>query len=93
MWRCCSRHTCNRAEPKDHIEMTIPNGWKLVPVKPTEEMIHAAALYRQESEGLQRPMLTSKLYAAMLDAAPRPCTQQDVEDAMANPPLSGRVEP
>jgi len=39
----------------------VPDGWKLVPVEPTEEMLSAA---------LKFPAQTRKQYAAMLAAAP-----------------------
>ncbi|WP_312630998.1 hypothetical protein [Pantoea piersonii] len=40
---------------------SVPDGWKLVPVEPTEEMLSAA---------LKFPAQTRKQYAAMLAAAP-----------------------
>lgn len=42
-----------------------PDGWKLVPVEPTEEMLSGA---------LKFPAQTRKQYAAMLAAAPKPST-------------------
>lgn len=46
---------------------TIPHGWRLVPVEPTEEMITAA---RDSHEG--EAYLPVSLYKAMLAAAPAP---------------------
>jgi len=47
-----------------------PDGWRLVPVKPTQEM-------RQQGQWKARewpkfPLRISEIYAAMVDAAPKP---------------------
>jgi len=49
-----------------------PPVWVLVPVEPTEEMLEAAAIYRQGCDMLDKPLKTSSLYAAMLGATPHP---------------------
>lgn len=50
----------------------IPEGWKLVPVEPTEKMLEAAFL-RIESEGIHTtPWLRGSIYRTMLSAAPKP---------------------
>ena len=58
--------------------MTVPEGWKLVPVEPTQAMVEAAfdALPNSQLEGRIRTH-----YRAMLDAAPTPTppVQQDGE--------------
>ena len=48
--------------------MNIPNGWKLVPVEPTEEMLWVAARHYESNEytGVR------STYKAMLAAAPQP---------------------
>lgn len=54
--------------------MNIHEGWKLVPVEPTTEMVEAAF------DALQLSLLDGKIrthYRAMLDAAPTPPAQQD----------------
>jgi hypothetical protein len=56
--------------------------WKVVPEVPTEGMLEAAALYRQECEGLNRPIQSSKLYAVMLAAAPK---RTDAHSGRAEP--------
>ncbi|MFC3457205.1 hypothetical protein [Massilia haematophila] len=45
----------------------VPEGWKLVPVEPTEAMVHAA-------EDLPAPRMFGKVYRAMLAAAPAAST-------------------
>lgn len=58
--------------------MTVPEGWKLVPVEPTQAMVEAAfdALPNSPLEGRIRTH-----YRAMLAAAPTPPVQQDEEDS------------
>lgn len=46
------------------VKINIPEGWKLVPVKPTEEMIHAIAL------GVHRDITTTEVWQELLDCAP-----------------------
>ena len=47
--------------------MNIPNGWKLVPVEPTEEMLWVAARHYESDEytGVR------STYKAMIAAAPK----------------------
>ena len=47
--------------------ITVPEGWQVVPVEPTREMIEAA---RQHHEG--EAYLPFSLYKAMLAVAPKP---------------------
>lgn len=56
--------------------MNIPEGWKLVPVEPTQAMVEAAfdALPNSPFEGRIRTH-----YRAMLAAAPTPPAQKDDE--------------
>ena len=50
----------------------VPDGWKLVPVDPTESMLESARL-ATESEGLTTTTwLRNCVYRAMLAAAPKP---------------------
>jgi hypothetical protein len=42
---------------------TVPDGWKLVPLEPTEAMVHAG-------EGVPIPRFFGKVYRAMVAAAP-----------------------
>lgn len=46
----------------------IPEGWKLVPLEPTPEMLDALAEYIASN----RSLYESGLYKAMLAAAPQP---------------------
>lgn len=50
-----------RPAPAINLAQPVPEGWQLVPVEPTEEMLSAA---------LKFPAQTRKQYAAMLAAAP-----------------------
>lgn len=57
--------------------MTIPDGFKLVPIEPTDEMIEAAMISTSSWKGIQGSALTvnrekARLrYKAMIDAAPQ----------------------
>jgi hypothetical protein len=59
--------------------MNTPEGWKLVPVEPTKEMLIAARLGLKESKGIREmaDKWQQEKYAAMLAAAPTPpaCTE------------------
>lgn len=56
------------ADLSDYLDsITVPEGWQVVPVEPTREMIDAA---RQHHEG--EAYLPFSLYRAMLAAAPKP---------------------
>lgn len=59
--------------------MNIPEGWKLVPVEPTPEMIEAAKDNRLSQPGGTLPgSAMRQMFVAMLDAAPTPHTINDV---------------
>lgn len=61
------------SELPDHVAgagKMVPEGWKLVPVKPTEEMI-TAALRNQKIKYAARATYAG-VYSAMLSAAPKP---------------------
>jgi len=70
---------CKPSDTQDHLnallaeaekrgmENAIPEGWKLVPIKPTEEMIDAP--FDLPSDSLDAPEI---IYEAMLAAAPSP---------------------
>lgn len=60
------------APPKPDAAPSVPDGWQLVPVEPTQRMLEAAFL-RIESEGISTtPWLRASIYRAMLAAAPKP---------------------
>ena len=56
------------AEPPPQVE---PAGWVRVPVELTDEMLCAGATYRTECDMADRPFRTSKLWEAILAAAPK----------------------
>ena len=67
-------------QPQDHTEQNlnmVPEGWKLVPVEPTSEMLDAGRnacegrFYPQDMLHGPRAMMADS-WAAMLDAAPQP---------------------
>ena len=61
-WKAC-RAAMLKAGPVT--AATVPDGWKLVPVEPTEAMLDAAYSHPASTEGRMR-----KQYASMLAAAP-----------------------
>lgn len=56
----------------------IPDGWKLVPVEPTEEMVEAHFIAHAEAETVFAEV--PALWAAMLAAAPLPPPPQERTD-------------
>lgn len=48
----------------------VPDGWKLVPIEPTEAMVHAG-------EDIEPPRPFGKVYRAMIAAAPAPAQQPE----------------
>lgn len=69
----------------DLVIRDVPAGWKLVPVKPTPEM-NDAANYAYDQWGWNS---ASKMYAAMLAAAPQP---QPVAQPVQEGPMAATVE-
>src|SRR5699024_100373 len=72
-------------ESRDHVganKMTVPEGWKLVPVDPTPEMQAAGGqAVRIDTTSINKLWTGNKVYAAMLAAAPTaPGAQQPVSD-------------
>lgn len=55
------RHVENTPQP------SVPSGWKLVPIEPTEKMIKAALPYHEGND-----FLPYSIYTVMLYAAPKP---------------------
>ncbi len=58
--------------------MNVPEGWKLVPIKPTERMLEAAwdamplTIEGREDDGEATDDGYVKLYEAMVERAPEP---------------------
>ncbi|WP_205182702.1 hypothetical protein [Burkholderia sp. LMG 13014] len=61
----CAVTTLSRA-PRTEVAGAVSEGWKLVPVAPTGNMLHAASIAARARK------TTAELYAAMLAAAPTP---------------------
>lgn len=83
-----------------HVEQwRVPEGWKLVPVEPTEEMCAAgekAARWSEET-GHSDGFVAAAVYTSMLAAAPQPTETQHenqgrVPDEMLNVELPVRVQ-
>lgn len=58
----------------------VPKGWKPAPLEPTEAMLEAAEVYRNECHLVDRPLKTSRLYVAMLAASPQVREQAALPD-------------
>lgn len=59
-----------------HQETSVPEGWKLVPVEPTEAMIHAVWHHWLNGTGHSEECMGNAL-RAMLATAPSPPTSQE----------------
>jgi hypothetical protein len=57
----------------------VPEGWKLVPIEPTEAMESAAMAYVY-TNGFTRGAGPSAVYAAMLSAAPKPAQNAELNN-------------
>lgn len=59
-------------------DKVVPDGWKLVPIKPTEEMVKES--YHAKASGRlihEKADYLIEVYKAMLSAAPQPPTKGD----------------
>lgn len=58
--------------PQPHVMGSIPAGWKLVPIKPTEDMLDAALGVYESRDGEDEEFFAEfrRTYSAMVKAAP-----------------------
>lgn len=69
-WACAIEAVAERLPEAIYTHPQIPEGWKLVPIEPTQRMRKAGTAARTEFRGMHG-MRAEAIYKAMLDAAPK----------------------
>ena len=64
--------------------MNIPEGWKLVPVEPEQQMVERGAQSIEDNGGNARQWYVREAWAEMLDAAPTPPAPVSMPEPLTN---------
>lgn len=62
--------------------VAVPEGWKLVPVEPTDEMLQSVTTSKHEALRAEVMRMAGEDYRAMLAAAPHPVSGEQKPDAL-----------
>lgn len=83
-WQEAVKFATTRPAQTEQQPVAVPEGWKLVPIEPTEGMLRSAMQYDKAQEPGDDPELAESLridWSLMLDAAPIAQTEQQPEQS------------